>query len=195
MNYLWENIFRKKPTGNLIFETIQNNILFQDLNARDLKFLCTIVHHRKYHSGEPIFKQGEVGVGMYIIARGRVEIFVADPSGANGETREIFITQLTPGDFFGELALVEDGGRRTASAVAREESELIGFFKTDLNEILQRQPHIGIRVLFRLAEVLGIRLKETTEKVSDLRRALTDLRAPPPFEEAHESAAHQRPTP
>ena len=121
---------------------------------------------------------------MYLIAKGRIEIFVSDPNTqgllADDESREIFITQLMPGDFFGELALVEDGARRTASAVARDESVLIGFFKPDLNEVLARSPESGIKISLRLAEVLGRRLKETTEKVSELRRAIKDLREPPP---------------
>ena len=63
---------------------------------------------------------------------------------------------------------------------------MIGFFKPDLMEILERSPATGIKITFRLAEVLGKRLKETTEKVSDLRRALKDLREPPPLERPDE---------
>jgi len=117
---------------------------------------------------------------MYIIVKGRIEIFITDPASPSEESRDIFITQLLAGDFFGELSLVEDNGRRTATAIARDETTLIGFFKPDLVEILERGPSTGIKIVFRLAETLGRRLKETTDKVSELRRALKELRTPPP---------------
>jgi CRP/FNR family transcriptional regulator, cyclic AMP receptor protein len=144
MNYLWDNLFRRKAQDDDIRTVLRDNILFQDLSDRELRFIESIVHVRRFHAGEPIFKQGEVGVGMYLIAKGRIEIFVNDPSSLNDETREIFITQLLPGDFFGELALVEDNGRRTASAVSRDESVLIGFFKPDLNSrLLESRSHFA----------------------------------------------------
>jgi CRP/FNR family transcriptional regulator, cyclic AMP receptor protein len=182
VNYLWDNIFRRPRKEDDIHSALRKNILFQDLSDRELRFVEGIVHIRRYHTGEPIFRQGEIGVGMYLIVKGRVEIFVADKAHALDENREIFITQLSSEDFFGEIALVEDNGRRTASAVARDETTVIGFFKPDLMDVLSRNPTSGIKILFRLAEVLGRRLKETTEKVSDLRGALRELREPPPMD-------------
>lgn len=182
MNFLWDNIFRRSMKGDEVHKALRENILFTDLSDRELHFVEKIVHIRKYHAGEPVFRQGETGVGMYIVLKGRVEIFVTDLTSVLEESHNIFITQLTSGDFFGELSLVEDNSRRTATAVAHDETTLIGFFKPDLTEILQRSPSSGIKILFRLAEVLGRRLKETTEKVSDLRRALKELREPPPLD-------------
>lgn len=182
MNYLWDNIFKRTRREADVQSTLRENILFEDLSDRELRFVESIVHVRHFHAGEPVFRQGEIGVGMYLIVKGRVEIFVTDTLAEIADNREIFITQLTPGDFFGELALVEDNGRRTASAIARDESVLVGFFKPDLMEILSRSPAAGIKITLRLAEVLGRRLKETTEKVSDLRRALKELREPPPVD-------------
>ncbi len=185
MNYLWDNLFRRSKKEDDVRTILRENILFQDLGERELRFVESLVHVRRFHAGEPVFRQNEIGVGMYLIAKGRIEIFVRDPNMqslvTDDESREIFITQLMPGDFFGELALVEDGARRTASAIARDESVLIGFFKPDLSEILARSPEAGIKISLRLAEVLGRRLKETTEKVSELRRAIKDLREPPPL--------------
>jgi CRP/FNR family cyclic AMP-dependent transcriptional regulator len=182
MNFLWDNIFRNASKSDDVHKALRENILFTDLSDRELSFVENIVHIRKYHAGEPVFRQGESGVGMYIVLKGRVEIFVTDSTSVLEESRDIFITQLTPSDFFGELSLVEDNSRRTATAVAHDETTLIGFFKPDLMEILSRSPSSGIKILFRLAEVLGRRLKETTEKVSDLRRALKELREPPPLD-------------
>lgn len=182
MNYLWDNIFKRPKKEDQIRLTIRENILFHDLTEKELKMLESVIHVRRYHAGEPVFRQGEVGVGMYVIVSGQVEIYVSDESRASSDVSETFITQLHKGDFFGELSLVEDNGRRAASAVAREETVVIGFFKPDLVEILKRSPGSGIKILSRLAEVLGRRLKETTGTVSDLRRALKEPRELPPQE-------------
>ena len=182
VNFLWDNIFRRPKKEDDIRSALKSNILFKDLTESELRFVESIVHVRRYHAGESVFRQGEMGVGMYLIVKGRVEIFISDHSSPLEEAREIFITQLHDGDFFGEITLVEENSRRTASAMCRDESVLIGFFTPDLHEILKRSPSSGIKILFRLAEVLGRRLKETTEKVSDLRRALKEMREPPPVD-------------
>lgn len=178
MNFIWDNIFRRSSDQST-FTILRESYLFRDLTDSEIRFLERCVHIRHYHAGESVFRQGEVGVGMYLVTKGRIEIYVIDPEAKSERSREIYITQLLAGDFFGELSLVEENGRRTATAVAREETILIGFFKPDLNEILSRRPAMGTKITLRLAEVLGRRLKETTEKVSELRRVLKDLRSPP----------------
>ena len=106
---------------------------------------------------------------MYIIAKGAVEITTLD---TDVENKEVVVTRLVAGDFFGELSLVEDDGRRNASARAVENAILIGFFKPDLLALLETNPRTGVKVVFRLAEVLGRRLKETTERISQLKTQL-----------------------
>ncbi len=182
MNFLWDNLFRLKAKKGDILSALMSTHLFKDLTDREFKLLHNIVHIRKFHAGESVFRQGEAGVGMYMIVKGRVEIFVSDKNATNEDFRDIFITQLSDGDFFGELSLVEENGRRTATAVAKEESSLIGFFKPDLLEVLNRSPSTGVKIVFRLAEVLGRRLKDTTAKVSELRTALKQARVPPPMD-------------
>ena len=174
VTFLWENIFKKKAQEENIITILGNNILFKNLTRKELRFIERIVHTRKYRSGEAVFKQSENGVGMYIIAKGSVEITVLDELAlARGiQPREVIVTRLESGDFFGELSLVEDGGKRSASAYAGEDSVLIGFFKPDLLEILDRSPSTGVKVIFRLAEVLGRRLKDTTEKITALKKEL-----------------------
>lgn len=177
MNFIWENLFKRPKKKDELRQALRENILFQDLSDRELRFLAELIHVRSFHSNEPIFRQGEMGVGMYIVVKGRVEIFVNDEATAPDEVKQIYITQLVPGDFFGELSLVEDPSRRTATAIAREETQLIGFFRPDLTQVLARNPLLGIKILSRLAEVLGRRLKETTESASRLQRTIKELRS------------------
>ncbi len=176
-SFMWKNYFRHTTKEKEITTVLKENILFQDLTGRQLKFVSKIVHLRKYHSSEIIFRQGEAGVGMYIVVSGAVSIKLEDSSAAPGsEKNEIVIVSMSPGDFFGELTLVEESGKRSAAAVADEETTLIGFFKPDLLKIIERNPTTGIKISLRLGEVLGRRLKETNERVSKLEEKLERYR-------------------
>ncbi len=173
MNFLWENIFKRFEKEQSILSVLSKNILFRNLNKRELRFIEKIVHIRKYRAREVIFRQNENGVGMYIIVKGKVDISVIDDILVErSQEKDVVITRLEAGDFFGELSLVEDSGRRSATSIAAEDTVLIGFFKPDLLEILERSPSTGVKVVFRLAEVLGRRLKETTDKITQLKKEI-----------------------
>lgn len=169
MNYMWDNLFRRSDEGQEVFETLKQTYVFNNLSHKELGFVKDTVHVRTFKPGETIFRQGEIGVGMYILMRGALEIFIDQSFDDDLPSKSHMVTRLRAGDFLGELSLVENNSRRTATAVASEESLLVGFFKPDLFEILERQPATGVKILLRLSEILGRRLKETTLKVSELK--------------------------
>ena len=109
---------------------------------------------------------------MYIIAKGRVAIRT------QGAPRDTLVTILEQGSFFGEIALVEPDNVRTASATPLEKTVLVGFFKPDLMEILERKPDMGVKILFQLCTVVGRRLMETTERISQLKRVQPPTHSP-----------------
>ena len=172
MNFMWENLFRRTDQNQRVLDALRQTVVFQSLNKHELRFVQGTVHLRSFKSGEAVFRQGEVGVGMYILLSGSLDIYVDHPIEEELPPRSHLVTRLRAGDFLGELSLVEHNSRRTATAIAAEDSVLIGFFKPDLLEILERQPATGVKILLRLSEVLGRRLKETTLKVTELKDEL-----------------------
>ncbi len=170
VNFIWENIFRSTDKTQGLRQRLRDNILFQDLSSTELRLVENIVNVRHYRPGEHIFRQGEVGVGMYIIMSGVVNIYVEEMQAETAATYVTHVTQLKSADFFGELALVEHEGRRSASATAHEETVLIGFYKPDLIEIIGRNPSAGVKILLRLGEVLGTRLRQTTARITELKK-------------------------
>ncbi len=160
INYFWDNIFKGDRKEKSVYTTLKNNILFKDLTDQELQLVQNIVNVRHFQKGEVVFHYGEVGAGMYLIVSGSVDISL------NGK----IITKLKEGDFFGELALAEENGRRTADTISAEECVMIGFFRPDMFEIANRNPSAGVKILFRLSQVLGTRLLETTTLISTMRR-------------------------
>lgn len=160
MNNLWDNIFRfnKKKTDK-IDSILLNSPIFQDLNTNELKTIKRILHHREYKKNEVIFNQGDIGLGMYIIVHGTVDI-VCEPSRHK-------LTELHDGDFFGELSLLDESPR-SATAIATSPTELLCFFKPDLLDLIERNPKLGGKILFKLAWTIGERLKKTNEQIKEL---------------------------
>lgn len=164
---LWGNIFKKKNGDTEgILKTLRLVPLFADMNNGELREFEKLIHRRAFKASETIFWEGEPGVGMYIIQRGTVVIFKHAP----GEGREELAT-LRSGEFFGELALLDETPR-SATAVAKEPSDIIGLFRPDLFELLERKPRLGNKFLFQLATIVGDRLKNTNVEMQALRTQL-----------------------
>jgi len=160
MNNIWQNIFKLRQKHiDEIDEILLHVPVFRDLNNRDLKTIKRILHQREYRTNEVIFSQGDVGLGMYIIVRGSVEI-ICNPGGH-------LLAELRDGDFFGELALLDESPR-SATAVSKTPCALLCFFKPELLDLINRNPKLGGKILFRLAWTIGERLKSTNEQVRAL---------------------------
>lgn len=164
---LWGNIFKKKNGDDEgILTTLRLVPLFADMSNGELREFEKLIHRRTFKANETIFWEGEPGVGMYVIQRGAVAIFKHAP----GEGREELAT-LRNGEFFGELALLDESPR-SATAVAKEPSDIIGLFRPDLFELLERKPRLGNKFLFQLASIVGERLKHTNSEIQALRTQL-----------------------
>ena len=152
MKSLYENFFKNKESSDPVLQVLGQVPIFENLTPKELKDLARLTHERFYKANEPVFKKLAPSEGMYVILKGTVEI--KDP-----DSNTTFAT-LGSGDFFGELALL-DQEPRSAMAVATEASELVGFFRTDLLTLMKRGPELGNKILLNLSRVLGERLRRT----------------------------------
>jgi CRP/FNR family cyclic AMP-dependent transcriptional regulator len=159
MSMFWENIFKFRQKKIHEIDRILLKIpIFYDLNHRELRQIKDILHQREYKRHEAIFNQGDVGLGMYIIEKGTVNI-VAEPESH-------LLAKLSDGDFFGELALLDDAPR-SAAAVTETPCTMLCFFKPELLDLIDRNPKLGSKILFRLAWTIGERLKTTNEQIKE----------------------------
>lgn len=155
---IWENIFRRQDEK--LSETalaLSNVPVFSGLARKELREVENIVHLREYHAGEAIFQQSDPGLGMYIIIQGQVQILNnQDPD------NPIVYSELNDGDFFGDLALVDEADR-SATALAAANTRVIAFFRPELKDILTRFPGLGNKILINLAKVIAQRLRKTND--------------------------------
>jgi len=164
---MWGNIFHKQVKSNTgIHEVLIKIPIFKDLSKRELKAIERILHRRTYKSGENIFHEGDPGVGMYIIEDGRVNITLG--------RQDKLLAVLSNGEFFGEMALLSEMPR-TASAVALTDSKMLGFFQSDLFGLVETNPKMGNKLLYRLAQMIADRLRFSNLENQQLKAKLTEL--------------------
>lgn len=167
MDSFWGNIFRRKDEET-VHALLQNIPLFDGLSRKELSAVESILHRREYDPDEILFHQGNPGVGMYIIQEGTIDILY-EPTGDT-------LAELTDGDFFGELALLNETPR-SATAISRADSVLYGLFRPDLLDLVERDPSLGVQILLRMGQVLSERLIHTNEQVQELRERLAQMPA------------------
>jgi len=115
--------------------------LFSALDADECALLAEAVDTRSLTAGAILFKAGDPGQAMYVVAKGAIEIFITDHAG-----QKIVLTGCGPGEVFGELAMLGTGPR-TATAVALEDSELLELDRDDLVLLVTKKPEAVLHLL------------------------------------------------
>lgn len=137
---------------------LQEAELLQGLDGREINRIAPFVHVRRFRNNQVIFRKGDDGESLMIVAEGKVKIRSTSLDG-----REIVFNIIDSGEIFGEIALL-DGHERTGDAVAVGSVSLLVILRRDLLPILHRHPNISIGLMFLLCE----RLRRTSEQVEDL---------------------------
>jgi CRP-like cAMP-binding protein len=139
--------------------------VFSSLDDHALSEIAEITHEKFYEKGNFILHEGEEGNNFYLIVTGRVKIFLETKSG-----KGIILKVLTPGDFFGEMALL-DGKPRSATVSALDDTKVLSISRSDFTTLLSRVPDIAIQLLVTLCT----RLRKANQQIEDL--ALLDANA------------------
>lgn len=118
----------------LVLEEILIRMKFvSELSLEKRLDLCRIMGHLKVAADTRIFRQGDPGTDFYVILHGSVNVLIKDPvTGVDN-----VVATLYGGDSFGELALLQEGNRRAASIVARDDCEFLTIGREDYNGILR----------------------------------------------------------
>ena len=166
----WSNLFRRsgKNTAEL-YDVLSKVPIFEDLSRREFNRIEGILHRRNFAMDEFIIKEGDIGVGMYVVLSGEVRIVQQGDDG-----KEVLLATFGQGDFFGDQALLEESPR-TASAIASEACTAVGFFRPDLLELIESKPHLGLKIIMRLSQMVSVRLRQTNRLLKEVRDRAEEL--------------------
>ena len=151
------NFFRLSADDRRV-EDLRGLSLFKRLTTRELRELDELLHERSYLKDEVIFDEGDVGLGLFIVASGRVKIV------SSHAALQRLAPEFGPGEFFGELALFEEV-ERTARAVAVEPTKALALFRTEFFSLLESDQGMGVKILFELSRTVVLRSRKLLSSV------------------------------
>ena len=122
--------------------------LFSGLSQTHLRALAQLAEEVRYSPGRMIVRTGTPGIAFYVIVEGTAKVVRGKIASAKGTWA------LGPGDFFGEMALL-DGGPRTASVVAETPLTTIRIERAPFRQMLKAEPDIALKLL----EVMATRAR------------------------------------
>ncbi len=130
------------------------------LSAAEMKLLATFSSEEKFREGSMIFREGEKGDKLYIVLDGRVRISKFIPG-----VGEEALTVLDRGDFFGEMALIDDKPRSADAKAHDGDATVLSIDRGTLSEILSMDPHAALQFLNLLCRLISRRLREINDKI------------------------------
>jgi len=104
---------------------------------------------QRYRKSRVIFEEGSTGNEMYLIHSGRVLLSVR-----RNETQQVPLVVLNPGDFFGEMALVDDSPRSTTASAVDDDTELIVVDRARFLFMVRQQPEFALSLMHTLCQRL-----------------------------------------
>lgn len=141
---------------SLKLEVLKGMQMFRYLSYKELVRVSNIAEMIELKSDQVIFSAGQPGDAMYVVLAGTVRLMKGDT----------LVTELGRGHHFGEMALV-DRSVRSLTARAIEGTRLVVIHRKDFYEIIKREPASAVKMLWSFVQVLGQRLRKTTNDLSD----------------------------
>jgi CRP-like cAMP-binding protein len=133
-------------------------MLFAELDDRELASIAAVAKTRRYAKDDAVFHADEIGDVFYLIREGQVKVTMISPEG-----KEIILSILAAGDFFGEMALF-DNEPRSATVIAIEPLEVVSIWRSDFLHILSENFSITQKVLGELSK----RLRNASNRIESL---------------------------
>jgi len=143
-------------------ELLQKTLLFKGSNSADLEMALGLFQERQIKANAAIFTEKMPAEALYIVKSGTVRITMMA-----GEGEEMGLLILGAGDFFGELALVQEDVR-LVNARAETAVDLLMLTRKDFHSLLDLDPRTASHILMTISRLLAMRVKAYSERLKDL---------------------------
>jgi len=138
---------------------LKDNVLFKDFSDKEIALLAKYVEEKNLTAPTPLFLENMKGESMFIIAAGQVRL-----SKMLSEGEEKTLTTLGPGDFFGEMALIE-GGPRSVSAIVVTDAQVLVIKRSGFEKLMEEAPKVAVKVVIGVYKTLSDRIRELSPQI------------------------------
>jgi CRP/FNR family transcriptional regulator, cyclic AMP receptor protein len=172
---------------------LRNVPLFRGLAEGELAALADAASNQRFPRDARVISEADEGETFFVLSKGKVKVTLSGPDG-----REVILTMLGPGSFFGDMSLL-DGRPRSANVTTMAASELLTLRRTDFLDLIRRKPQIAVEVIRTLAsrlrkanhQIAGLSFLGIVDRVCDALLGLFDEHGE---ETAEGLVIHDRPT-
>jgi len=141
---------------------LRQTAIFADLDDTELGKVADICREQRYQPGETVFKEGDPGNRLFLIAQGEVRISRQIPG--SGEEA---LAVLKTGACFGEMA-VFDRSERSTDAISNGGCTLATISRSELEMLLDFEPDVAVKVLRSMVRLLAVRLRATNDNLRSI---------------------------
>ena len=122
-----------------------------------LRELVPLGESRRYRKGTVLIHESDPGDTLFVVVEGRVKVYCTDDF-----DKEITFGVIGPGDYFGEMSLLDERPR-SATGAAMDPVRVHLLYKSELEKLVRQVPHIGAAIMTHLAMLLAARLRSMTD--------------------------------
>ncbi|PCJ46143.1 MAG: Crp/Fnr family transcriptional regulator [Moraxellaceae bacterium] len=137
--------------------------IFEGLSEEEFATIDAIAVTRNYPKNSIIINEGDIANAMYMVTSGKVRVYVSDDQG-----KEFILNSMGPGEYFGELSLLDDE-KRSASVITTEKSTFSIVYKEEFTKAVKDNPNLSMALLKNLAHSV----RQLTDNIKTL--ALQDV--------------------
>lgn len=158
IKYFWQASPLASAKTTSIHKFLRKVACFDHFSDFELYLFSQFLHLRNYASQEIVFREGDGGFAFYLLLDGIVDVYTSTGQISGGEEKSL-VAQLNKFDFFGELAMIEENNIRNATAVTTKNTTLLTIYKPDLEELIERHPVVGAKLIQGLSTIVAKRFK------------------------------------
>ena len=179
LKYFWESNISGKKHSDSVPRFLRTISILKNFSENELRILCNNMHRRHFSKGEVVFSQSQIGIGFYLIYSGEVQLMVEESYLQGKDTvtsQEESLLRLEKGDYFGELALLQEKNTRSVTAISTENSILLGLFRPDLDNLINLHTIIAAKLLQSISLIISERLFLLSQEYQSLKQRLEQIK-------------------
>ena len=137
---------------------LENFNLFKSLSMKSMEELNSITTMKDIPKNQPVYFANEPSNSIYFLKKGRIKLTRTSPEG-----KEMIIALVNPGEVFGEMSILDDGGRNDYATVL-EPALICAISRNDFKNFVEANPELNLRI----TKLIGFKMKKYSERIEEL---------------------------